>query len=90
MSISDQIQARIKVIARKPETTPDNRTDLCGEQFQSKDGREFAVIPGHCAEHHMKLFPTYEFSDEFEMGADGKVPAAIWRTLKNYSERAKK
>ena len=68
MSISDKSQSRIKVAAYKPADTPDNRTSRCGEPLQyDEDGREFFVIPGHCAEMHKKLFPTYEFSEEFDI-----------------------
>lgn len=68
MSISDEIASRIKVKVKKPLKNPDNRTDLCGEPFKmGDDGREFAIIPAHCAAHHAKLFPTYEFSEEFEV-----------------------
>ncbi len=75
MSISDTIAARIKVKVKKPLKNPDNRTDFCGEPFQmGGDGREFAIIPAHCAEHHKKLFPTYEFSDEFEVETEKKGP----------------
>ena len=75
MSITDKIQARIKVAAYKPENNPDNRMTLCGEPLQRDEyGREFFIIPGHCAEHHKKLFPSYEFSEEFEV-KDDEVPA---------------
>ena len=75
MSISDKIQARIKVAAYKPEKNPDNRTSLCGEPMQvDEDGREFFIIPGHCAEHHKKLFPSYEFSEEFEIEEGNTMP----------------
>jgi hypothetical protein len=83
MSIQDKIQARIKVVAYKPEKNPDNRTDLCGEPFQKdEDGREFAVIPAHCKEQHAKLFPTYEFSEEFEVDAGGAIPKKAGRPRK--------
>ena len=74
MSITDKIQARIKVAAYKPEKNPDNRETLCGEPKQfDEEGREFFIIPAHCAEKHKKLFPTYEFSEEFEVSDNEPV-----------------
>ena len=68
MSISDKIASRIKVAAYKPVDNPDNRLSMCGELMQTdEDGREFFVIPAHAAEMHAKLFPSYEFSEEFEV-----------------------
>lgn len=68
MGISDSIQARIKVMVKKPLKNPDNRTDLCGAAFQmGEDGREYAIIPAHCAKNHQALFPHYEFGEEFEV-----------------------
>ena len=71
MAISDDIQARIKVRVNKPMVNPDNRVSLCGEPFlrDEETGQEYAIIPAHCVETHKKLFPTYEFGEEFEVEA---------------------
>lgn len=85
MNISDKIAARIKVACYKPADNPDNRTSMCGEPMQiDEDGREFFVIPSHAAELHKKLFPTYEFGEEFEVkeGEEAAPPKKAGRPRK--------
>lgn len=68
MAISDKIAARIKVMVQKPLKNPDDRLSLCGEAFtMNKAGRQCCVIPAHTAEYQKKLFPHYEFSEEYEI-----------------------
>lgn len=75
MALSDTMQARIKVAAYKPEDNPDDRTSLAGEPFKTdENGRQFAIIPGHTAEYYKKIFPTYEFSEEFEQKEGEELP----------------
>ena len=75
MAISDKIAARIKVTAYKPLDNPDDRISMFGEPFQiDSNGRQFANIPSHTAEYAKKIFPFYEYSEEFEV-KEGEAPA---------------
>lgn len=68
MSLANQIQARMKVTAYKPEVDPDDRLSLCGEPFQTDSkGRQFAIIPAHTANYQKQIFPKYDFSEPFEV-----------------------
>ena len=84
MALSDKISARIKVTAYKPEENPDDRISLCGEPFQrDKDGRQFAIIPGHCADYQKQMLPRYEFSEEYEVReGEEAAPKKIGRPKK--------
>ena len=74
-TLTDKLQARCKVTVYKPLENPDNRTSFCGAPFLfDENGRQYAIIPAHCAEGHKPLFPTYEFSEEYEV-KDGETPA---------------
>lgn len=77
-SIEDMISAKIKCKAYKNQENPDGRESLCGEPLQTdENGREFFEIPGHQRDYLRKLFPSYEFSESYEIGSKPKKPAAV-------------
>ena len=84
MSISDDMQARIKVVVKKPLKNPDNRVSIMGEPFEiGEDGREFAVIPGHTVEYLKKTHPHYEFSEEYDTDKHSAPPKKAGRPPKS-------
>jgi len=74
MSVSDNIAARIKVRAYKNIESPDGRESLCGSprQICPDTGREFFEVPAHQRGYLVKLLASYDFTEEYEVGPDGK------------------
>lgn len=70
MATAEQLaNRRIKCRAYKNEANPDGRESLCGEpvQIDPENGREFFEIPGHQREYQMKLNPSYEFTESYDI-----------------------
>lgn len=84
-TIEDKVNQRIKCRAYKNEENPDGRESLCGEPLQrDKDGREFFEVPGHQRDYLVKLLPSYEITESYDI-TDEKPPA-----LKNKGGRPRK
>jgi hypothetical protein len=74
----DELQKYAKCRAYKDKENPDGRVSLCGEPFQrDESGREFAEIPAHQRDYLMKQFPSYEFSQVYQVLPGDKAPREI-------------
>lgn len=72
----EKAQQRIKCRAYKSEENPDGRESLCGEPIQiDENGREFFEIPGHQRDYLVKLLPSYEFSEAYDISDRPKEAA---------------
>lgn len=69
MGIEDKVNQRIKCRAFKNEENPDARETLCGEpvKVDPETGRHYFEVPGHQREYLVKLLPSYEFTESFDV-----------------------